>query len=142
MELYATLRALHLIAVISWMAALLYLPRLFVYHAGVTAGSEACNMLKIMEQRLMRIIATPAMLATWFLGLWLISYQDIVTSGWLHIKLLLVLLLSGFHGACAVWMKTFARHQNIRPPRFYRIVNEVPTLLMVAIVFLVILKPF
>jgi putative membrane protein len=145
MDWYSIVKALHIIAVISWMAGMLYLPRLYVYHAGAKTGSELSQTLKVMEERLLRVIIAPAMGATWILGLLLVfafNVVDIRTDGWLHAKLLLVLIMSGFHGALSRWRKDFAADRNTRSVRFYRIANEVPTVLMIAIVILVVTKPF
>ena len=145
MDWYSVVKALHIIAVISWMAGMLYLPRLYVYHAEAQRGSELSETLKVMEERLLRIIIAPAMVATWILGLTLIfafNVVDIRTDGWLHAKLLLVVILSGFHGVLSRWRKDFAADRNTRSARFYRIANEVPTVLMIAIVILVVTKPF
>jgi putative membrane protein len=124
------------------MAAMLYLPRLFVYHAGVPAGSPQSETFKVMEQRLLRFIATPAMIATWILGLWIAYDGGWFSAGWLHAKLLLVLILSGVHGFFARTVRDFTADRNRRPSRFYRIINEVPTVLMVLVVILVVVKPF
>ena len=145
MDWYSIVKALHIIAVISWMAGMLYLPRLYVYHAGAKTGSELSETLKVMEERLLRIIIAPAMGATWILGLLLVfafNVVDIRTDGWLHAKLLLVIVMSGFHGALSRWRKDFAADRNTRSVRFFRIANEVPTVLMIAIVILVVTKPF
>jgi putative membrane protein len=137
------LKAFHLMSLIAWMAALLYLPRLFVYHAGAAPGSELSETFKVMERRLLRGIMTPAMIGTWTFGLWLAVAGGYLSSGgWLHAKLVLVLLMSAFHGFCVRWMKDFAADRNRRPARFYRLVNELPAILMVGIVLLVVLKPF
>jgi putative membrane protein len=136
-------KALHVIAIIAWMAGLLYLPRLFVYHAEAKTGSELSETLKVMERRLLRYITTPAMIASWILGLVLaFSVIDWKADGWFHAKLALVLLLSAFAGLTAKWTKDFALDRNTRSARFYRIANEVPTLLMIGIVILVIVRPF
>jgi putative membrane protein len=140
--LYLWIKALHVVAVISWMAALLYLPRLFVYHCEVEQGSKQSETFKVMERRLLRFIATPAMLVAWVSGLWLAYQAGLFTAGWLHAKLLAVVVLSALHGINAKWVKDFALDQNQRSGRFYRIANEVPTMLMIAIVVLVIVKPF
>jgi putative membrane protein len=145
MDWYSLVKAFHIIAVIAWMAGMLYLPRLFVYHASAERGSELSETLKVMEDRLNRVILVPAMTATWILGLTLVfafNVVDIKTDGWLHAKILLVVILSGFHGALSRWRKDFAADRNTRNPRFYRIANEVPTVLMIAIVILVVTKPF
>jgi putative membrane protein len=140
--LYLWIKAAHVIAVIAWMAAMLYLPRLFVYHAGVPAGSPQSETFKVMEQRLLRFIATPAMIATWILGLWIAYDGGWFSAGWLHAKLLLVLILSGVHGFFARTVRDFTADRNRRPSRFYRMINEVPTVLMVLVVILVVVKPF
>lgn len=139
---YLVIKALHIIAVISWMAGMLYLPRLFVYHADRMPGSEASEMLKIMELRLLRYIINPAMIMTFLLGGLLLAQPGIFASGWLHIKLALVLLLAGFHGMCARWRKDFAADRNAKPARYFRIANEVPTVVMIVIVLLAVTKPF
>jgi protoporphyrinogen IX oxidase len=137
-------KAFHVIAIIAWMAGLLYLPRLFVYHAESPKGSAQSETFKVMERRLLRFITTPAMLASWVLGLCLAFFRviDWSADGWFHAKLALVILLSAFHGLLAKWTKDFALDRNTRSPRFYRIANEVPTLLMIGIVILVIVRPF
>jgi putative membrane protein len=135
-------KALHIVAVIAWMAALLYLPRLMVYHAGSAVGSEKSETFKVMERRLLRAIATPAMLAAWAFGLWMAWLIGAWSDGWFHAKLFLVLLLSGYHGLLARFVRDFAADRNARSVRFYRMINEVPTLLMIAIVILVVVKPF
>jgi putative membrane protein len=140
--LYLWLKALHVIAVIAWMAALLYLPRLMVYHCGAEPGSKQSETFKIMEQRLLRLIANPAMIATWIFGIVLMLEGEHYREGWMQAKFVLVLALSALHGFDAKWTKDFAADRNRRPARFYRIMNEVPALLMVAIVVLVIVKPF
>lgn len=145
MDWYSIVKAFHIIAVIAWMAGMLYLPRLFVYHAEAARGSQLSETLKVMEGRLYKAIITPAMAATWILGLALVFAFDVIdlrTAHWLHAKLLLVVLLSGFHGALSRWRKDFAADRNTRSARFYRIANEVPTVLMVVIVLLVVIKPF
>ena len=142
--MYVWLKAFHVIAIIAWMAGLLYLPRLFVYHAASAKGSEQSETFKVMEQRLFRYIATPAMIASWILGL-VLAFSGVIdwkADGWFHAKLALVILLSAFHGACAKWTKDFALDRNTHDARFYRIMNEVPTLLMIGIVILVIVRPF
>jgi len=140
---FAYIKAFHIIAVIAWMAGLLYLPRLFVYHAASEAGSAQAETFKIMERRLLRFITTPAMVAAWIFGLILaFSVVDWAHAGWFHAKLLLVLILSGFTGMLAKWTREFAADRNTRSQRFYRIANEVPTLLMIAIVILAVVKPF
>jgi putative membrane protein len=142
--LLAYVKAFHIIAIIAWMAGLLYLPRLFVYHAQSKVGSQQSETFKLMEKRLLRYITTPAMLAAWALGLALAlsGLIDWSKDGWFHAKLFLVLLLSAYHGALAMWTKDFALDRNRRSARFYRIANEVPTLLMILIVILVVVRPF
>jgi protoporphyrinogen IX oxidase len=140
--LYLWIKALHVVAVISWMAALLYLPRLFVYHCGAQQGSQQSETFKVMERRLLRFIATPAMLVAWVSGLWLAYQAGLFTAGWLHGKLLAVVALSALHGINAKWVKDFGLDRNQRSAGFYRIANEVPTMLMIAIVILVIVRPF
>ena len=137
------IKAFHIIAVISWMAGLLYLPRLFVYHAESAKGSPQSETFKTMERRLLKYITTPAMVASWALGLYLAYLAvDWSTDGWFYLKLVLVLLLSGYHGALAKWTKEFAEDRNTRSPRFYRVANEIPTLLMIGIVILAVVRPF
>jgi putative membrane protein len=142
MDLYLWLKSLHVIAIIAWMAGMLYLPRLFVYHADVPVGSPQSQTFKVMERRLLKAIINPAMIVAWILGLWLAYELDAFRDGWFHAKLTLVLLMSGVHGYLSRCVKVFARDENTRPARFYRILNEVPTLLMIGIVILVIVKPF
>ncbi|KAB0267979.1 protoporphyrinogen oxidase HemJ [Microvirga brassicacearum] len=139
---YLWIKAAHVIAVISWMAGMLYLPRLFVYHSETPKGSIQSDTFKIMERRLLKAIINPAMALTWVLGLILIWQGGWITSGWLHAKILLVLVLSGVHGFLSKTVKIFAADQNTRPAKFYRMINEVPTVLMILIVILVIVKPF
>ena len=142
--LLAYIKAFHVIAIIAWMAGLLYLPRLFVYHAAAKPGSEQSETFKVMERRLLRFITTPAMIASWLLGLWLAFSGAIDWSrdGWFHAKLILVLALSAYHGLCVVWTRDFALDRNTRPARFYRIANEIPTILMIFIVILAVARPF
>ncbi|MGY3610061.1 MULTISPECIES: protoporphyrinogen oxidase HemJ [unclassified Bradyrhizobium] len=140
--MYEWIKALHIIAVISWMAGMLYLPRLFVYHCEAEKGSKQSETFKVMERRLLRAIINPAMIVTWLAGLYLAWTGHWFSSGWLHGKLLLVLVLSGVHGFFARWMKDFAADRNTRTQKFYRIINEVPTVLMIGIVILVVVKPF
>jgi putative membrane protein len=145
--MYEWMKAFHVIAVIAWMAGMLYLPRLFVYHCAAEKGSAQSETFKVMERRLLRGIINPAMIATWLLGLWLAwhgpdSRYGWFTSGWLEAKLVLVLGLSALHGLLARWRKDFARDKNRHSQRFYRMINEIPTILMIAIVILVVVKPF
>jgi protoporphyrinogen IX oxidase len=145
--MYEWIKAFHIIAVIAWMAGMLYLPRLFVYHCAAEKGSVQSETFKVMERRLLRAIINPAMIATWVLGLWLAwlgpdSRYGWFASGWLHGKLVLVLALSAVHGLFARWVKDFAADNNQHTQRFYRIINEVPTILMIGIVILAVVKPF
>ncbi len=140
--MYLWIKALHIIAVISWMAALLYLPRLMVYHCSAAKGSIQSETFKIMERRLLKAIALPAMIVTWLAGLWLVYESGAWRSGWMHAKFALVILLSGTHGMMARWVREFAADANQRPDRFYRLANEIPTLLMIGIVVLAVVKPF
>jgi putative membrane protein len=140
--LLAYVKAFHVIAIIAWMAGLLYLPRLFVYHAETAKGSAQSETFKVMERRLLKLITTPAMIASWVLGLYLaFSVIDWSASGWFHVKLALVVLLSAFHGALAKWTKDFAADRNTHSARFYRIANEIPTVLMIGIVIMVVVRP-
>lgn len=140
---YLWVKTLHVLAVISWMAGMLYLPRLFVYHVDAPVGSQQSETFKVMERRLMRGIINPAMIVAWLSGLWMAWYVFALKGGWLHAKLFLVfVLLSGFHGFLSRWRKDFEADRNSRTATFYRVMNEVPTLIMVAVVILVIVKPF
>ena len=141
-NLYLWIKVGHIVSVVAWMAAMFYLPRLFVYHAGATVGSELSETLKTMERRLARAIMTPAMLATWAFGVALAIQGEWWRAGWLHGKLALVVALSGLHGYLLGQMKRFAADRREKDARFYRIVNEVPTVLLVLIVVLVVVKPF
>ena len=137
-------KAFHVIAIVAWMAGLLYLPRLFVYHADSERGSVQSETFKVMERRLLRYITTPAMIAAWILGL-ILAFSGLIdwkADGWFHAKLALVVLLSAFSGLTAKWTKDFALDRNTRSARFYRIANEVPTVLMIGIVILVVVRPF
>jgi putative membrane protein len=135
-------KAAHIVSVIAWMAALFYLPRLMVYHASAAKESELSETLKVMERRLLRFIATPAMLASWLFGLWLAFLADAWTESWFLAKLALVVVLSAFHGAAARSVRLFAADGNRHSARFYRIANEIPTLILIAIVILAVVKPF
>jgi protoporphyrinogen IX oxidase len=140
--MYLWLKALHIIAVIAWMAGMLYLPRLFVYHCAAPAGSPQSETFKVMERRLLKAIINPAMMATWVLGLWLAYEGGWFHAGWLHAKIGFVVGMSAVHGFFARCVKDFAADRNPRSQKFYRVINEVPTLLMVGIVILVVVKPF
>ncbi|TPL77641.1 protoporphyrinogen oxidase HemJ [Mesorhizobium sp. B2-3-15] len=139
---YPWAKAIHILAVISWMAGMLYLPRLFVYHVDAQKGSVQSETFKVMERRLLRGIINPAMILTWVFGLWLAWKIFAFQGGWLHAKIGLVLILSGIHGYLAGAVRKFAEDRNEKPARHWRIVNEIPTLLMIAIVILVVVKPF
>jgi len=141
---YPWLKALHILAVIAWMAGLLYLPRLFVYHAGTAPGSEASETFKVMECRLSNAIMLPAMLGTWLFGILLALTQGVVDwhQGWIHAKLALVVAMTVFQHLLGRWRRELESDQRLHPARFYRIANEVPTLLLIGIVVLVVVKPF
>lgn len=143
-NLYEIIKALHLIAVIAWMAGLFYLPRLYIYHVEAEAGSDKSETFKIMERRLLRAIMNPAMIATWIFGTYLlVDGEHMVDSGgWIHLKLVCVVLMTVFHMACARWRKNFEADANQKSAKFYRVMNEVPTVLMIVIVVMVIVKPF
>jgi protoporphyrinogen IX oxidase len=140
--MYEWIKALHVIAVISWMAGMLYLPRLFVYHCEAEIGSKQSETFKIMERRLLKAIINPAMAVTWLAGLYLAWSAHWYTAGWFHAKFALVILMSGIHGFFSRCVKDFAADRNARSQKFYRIINEVPTLLLILIVILVVVKPF
>lgn len=143
-DLYLWFKALHVISIIAWMAGLLYLPRLFIYHTAVAIGSDQSALFKVMERRLYRYIMRPAMISSTIFGAAMLATPGAVdwSSGWLHGKLLLVLLLFGAHGAMGRWLKDFEADRNQKSTRYYRIANEVPTLIMIGIVILVVVKPF
>jgi putative membrane protein len=141
--LYLWVKALHVIAVIAWMAGQLYLPRLFVYHATSPIGSPQSETFKVMEEKLMRIIMNPAMIVAWLCGLTMIVLNPaLLSQSWLLVKLVLVLFLSGMHGVMSHWRKEFAADRNTRSQKFYRMINEVPTLALIVIVIMVIVRPF
>jgi putative membrane protein len=140
-DFYLWIKWLHVVAVIAWMAGLLYLPRLFVYHTQVAAGSATSELFKTMERRLMKAIMVPAMLVAWLFGGLMLVAQD-WSGGWLHAKLAAVAAMTVHHFLQERWRRAFAADRNLHPTRFFRIQNEVPTLLMLAIVLLVIVKPF
>lgn len=140
---YEWVKALHVVSVMSWMAGLLYLPRLFVYHCGVTAGSETSETFKVMERRLLRAIMNPAMIASYVFGVWmLILTPEWLSQPWMHAKLTAIVGMTAMHMLMSRWRREFAEDRNTRSHRFYRGMNEIPTVLMVAIVILVIVKPF
>ena len=138
---YLIIKSLHLISVISWMCGLLYLPRLFVYHTKTKSGDGMDKTLQIMERKLLRFIMNPAMVLSFIFGFWLIHFIGL-SGGWLHLKIVLVLGLAAFHGFMAKCRKDFELGKNKHSEKFFRIINEVPTLLMIIIIFLVIIKPF
>jgi protoporphyrinogen IX oxidase len=142
--LYPWIKALHIVSVVAWMAGLLYLPRLFVYHAEARPGSEASETFKVMERRLLRGIMNPAMVATYVFGILLAATPGVVdwARGWFYIKLAAVAGLTLLHHQLALWRKHFAADANRHPARLYRIVNELPTALLILIVVMVVVKPF
>ncbi len=140
--IYLYLKAFHVIAVIAWMAGMLYLPRLFVYHCDAEPGSKQSETFTLMERRLLRFIMTPAVIVTWAFGLWLATSGGWSGAGWLHVKIALVVVMSGLHGFFAMLVKQFAAGANRHTARFYRILNELVTILLIAIVLLAVVKPF
>lgn len=139
---YEVFKSLHIIFVISWMAGMFYLPRLFVYHTEVRIGTEEDKRFQIMEKRLIRIIINPTMILTMIFGLLLSIAYGISNLGvWFHIKIGLVLILSAYHGLLSLWRKDFERGANKHSAKFYRIINEIPFVIMAIIVFLVVMKP-
>ncbi len=140
--MYPWIKAFHLIAVISWMAGMLYLPRLFVYHAAAEPGSQQAKTFEVMEHRLLTYIMTPAMGLTWILGIVLVLQGGFLTASWLHAKLVAVVAMTIMHGLLSSCATEFARGRNQHTQKFYRIINEVPTILMIFIVIMVIVKPF
>lgn len=140
---YEWVKALHVISVISWMAGLLYLPRLFVYHSGVAVGSEVSETFKVMERRLLRAIMNPAMIASYVFGVWmLILTPEWFSQPWMHAKLTAVVGMTVMHMLMSRWRREFAEDRSVRTHRFFRAMNEVPTVLMIGIVIFVIVKPF
>ena len=140
--MYLTLKAFHVIAVIAWMAGMLYLPRLFVYHAGSQPGSEQSETFKVMERRLHKFIMMPAMVATWLIGIVLVLETQAFAAGWLQAKFVLVIAMTIMHGLLGHWAHEFSFDRNRHSQKFFRIVNEIPTVLMILIVALAVLKPF
>lgn len=140
--MYLWLKALHIIAAISWMAGLLYLPRLFVYHSAAAAGSEMSKTFKTMERRLLNFIMMPAMIVTWIVGIVLLLQGHWFGAGWFHVKFVAVVMMTVMHGLFAHWVNEFQFDRNRHDQKFYRIVNEIPTVLMIAIVVLATVKPF
>ena len=144
LHLYPWTKAVHIVALIAWMAGLLYLPRLFVYHCEAAPGTEGSETFKVMERRLYKLIMTPAMLVTFTFGIILALTPGLVDwhAGWFYVKLVAVVLLAGVHGAMNKWRKDFMEDRNRRPQRFFRIANEVPTVLMLVAVVMVVVQPF
>jgi putative membrane protein len=143
-DAHAWLKALHIISVIAWMAGLLYLPRLFAYHADSPPGSAQAETFEIMERRLLRAIMNPAMIATYVFGISLLFVPGVVdwSDGWIYAKFVFVALLTILHHVFSLWRKRFARGGNKRPAKFYKAVNEIPTVLMIGIVVMVVVRPF
>lgn len=145
-SIYPWTKALHVISVITWMAGIFYLPRLFVYHSETAPeGSHTSETFKIMERKLLRLIMNPAMIATWVFGLMLVFTPGIIdwsSDYWFHAKVLLVIAMTWFHHALGLWRKSFAKDENKKPGKFFRLMNELPTLLMIGIVIMVIVRPF
>ena len=141
---YPWTKAFHIISMVAWMAGMLYLPRLFVYHCDVARGSLESERFKVMERRLLKQIINPAMIATFVFGILLVLTPGVLdwSAGWWHVKLTCLVLLTAFHGAMSRWRRDFLEDRNIRPQKFYRIANEVPTLLMVVIIIMVVVRPF
>lgn len=140
--MYEWVKALHVISVIAWMAGLLYLPRLYVYHCQAETGSHHSETLKVMERRLLRAIMNPAMIASWIFGLWTAHELQAWDQGWFHAKMTLVIGMTVAHMMMASQRKKFETDSNTKSERFYRFFNEVPTVLMIGVVILVIVKPF
>ncbi|TQV79833.1 protoporphyrinogen oxidase HemJ [Denitrobaculum tricleocarpae] len=141
-DAYSWVKALHIISVIAWMAGMLYLPRLYVYHCTAEPGSKQSETFKIMERRLLKAITTPAMIASWVFGLLLMVNLEAWTEPWFHAKLTLLIGMQIVHGALSRWRKAFERDENRHSETYYRYMNEVPTLLMIGIVIFVVVKPF
>ena len=140
--MYQWLLAFHIIAVIAWMAGLLYLPRLFVYHCDADVGSMQSETFKVMERRLLKAIINPAMIVTWLLGLWLAWKGGWFAAPWLHVKLTLLLGMMGVHGILSKYVREFAADKRRKSSKFFRILNEIPTVLLIFIVILAVVKPF
>jgi putative membrane protein len=143
-SVYLWVKTFHIVSMVAWMAGLFYLPRLYVYHCDVVPGSLESERFKVMERRLLKQITTPAMIATWVFGILLVLTPGVIdwTWGWWHLKLTAVLLMTGFHGAASRWRRDFLEDRNRKSQRFYRIANEVPTILLLIIVIMVIVRPF
>ena len=140
--MYLWLKALHIVAVIAWMAGMLYLPRLFVYHSSAKPGSELSETFKMMERRLLNFIMMPAMIVTWIVGIVLVFQGQWLGAGWFHAKFVLVVLMTVLHGLFAHWVNEFSFDRNRHSEKIFRIINELPTLLLIVIVVLVVVKPF
>jgi len=140
--MYLWLKALHIVAVIAWTAGMLYLPRLFVYHSGAKPGSELSETFKVMERRLLNVIMMPAMMVTWIVGIVLVFQGQWLGAGWFHAKFVLVVLMTVLHGLFAHWVNEFSLDRNRHSQKTYRIINELPTILLIVIVVLVVVKPF
>ncbi|MFN3459421.1 MAG: protoporphyrinogen oxidase HemJ [Oceanibaculum sp.] len=143
-DLYSWIKALHVISVIAWMAGMFYLPRLYIYHVAAPVGSPQSETFKVMERRLLRAIINPAMVATFIFGIWMLVLlgASVWSQGWWHVKLTMLVLMSAYHGLIARWRRDFETDSNRRSAKFYRFANEVPTVLMIVIVIMVIVKPF
>ncbi len=142
MEIYPWIKALHIIAVVAWMAGILYLPRLFVYHAMQIPGSEVSETFKVMERRLLRYIMNPAMILSFLFGGWLIMINPVLLEqSWMQYKIIVLVIMTGIHAALSRWRRFFAIDKNTFSPRFFKIINEVPTGLMIAIIILAVVKP-
>ena len=142
MEIYPWIKALHIIAVVAWMAGILYLPRLFVYHAMQIPGSEVSETFKVMERRLLRYIMNPAMILSFLFGGWLIMINPgLLEQSWMQYKIIVLVIMTGIHAALSRWRRFFAIDKNMFSPRFFKIINEVPTGLMIAIIILAVVKP-
>ncbi len=141
---YLWAKSFHIISVIAWMSGMFYLPRLYVYHCETRPGSAESERFKVMERRLLKQIINPAMISTWTFGIILVLTPGVLdwSAGWWHVKLAAVIVMSALHGALARWRKDFLHDRNRRPQRFYRVVNEIPTVLVVLIVIMVIVRPF
>lgn len=144
LPLYPWVKALHVVSMVAWMAGLFYLPRLFVYHCDMARGSAESERFKVMERRLLKQITTPAMIATFLFGILLVLTPGVIdwSAGWWHVKLLGVLLLGGFHGAMSRWRRDFLEDRNRKSAKFFRVANEVPTILLLVVVVMVIVRPF
>ena len=140
--MYLWLKTLHIVAVIAWMAGMLYLPRLFVYHTTAKPGSELSEILKVMERRLLNFIMMPAMIVTWIVGIVLVLQGQWLGAGWFHAKFVVVIMMTVLHGLFAHWVNEFGFDRNQHSQKIYRIINELPTILLIIIVILVVVKPF